>query len=130
MSTSISVDGLHHGSAPIPAASLRGPLLVSSGINGMDPTDGSVPAAAEEQVRLVFSNIRAILDAAGGALEDVVKMTFFVSSLATKDAINKEWEAMYPDARARPARHTLSHDLRPPLLLQCEISAYILGDKQ
>lgn len=127
MPTSINVDGLHHGGAPIPAASVRGPLLLSSGINGMDPANGSVPESATEQVRLVFSNIRAILGAAGGTVEDIVKMTFFVSSMETKDGINQEWEAMYPDAGERPARHTLHHDLRSPLLLQCEIAAYIQG---
>jgi 2-iminobutanoate/2-iminopropanoate deaminase len=128
MPTSINVDGLHHGAAPIPAASRRGPLLISSGINGMDPTDGSVPDDAREQVRLVFANAKSIVEAAGGTVQDIVKMTFFVPSMDTKDAINEEWNAMFPDPGARPARHTLTYELRPPLLLQSEIFAHIQGE--
>lgn len=127
MPTSINVDGLHHGAAPIPAAARRGPLLISSGINGMDPADGSVPDDAREQVRLVFANAKSIVESAGGTVGDILKMTFFVPSMDTKDAINEEWNAMFPDPDARPARHTLTYDLRAPLLLQSEIIAYLPG---
>lgn len=127
MPTSINVEGLHHGAAPIPAASRRGPMLVSSGINGMDPADGSIPKNANEQVRLVFANARAIIEAAGGTVQDILKMTFFVPSMDTKDAINERWNQMFPDPGTRPSRHTLTYELRPPLLLQGEIIAYIPG---
>lgn len=128
MPTSINVSGLHHGAAPIPAASRRGPLLISSGINGMDPQDGSIPDDATEQVRLVFENTRAIVEAGGGTVEDIVRMNFFVPSMETKNAINEHWKKMFPNDEARPARHTLSYEVRPPLLLQGEIFAYIQGD--
>jgi hypothetical protein len=39
---SIEVEGLHHGGAPVPQASVVGNLLCSSGIAGLDPATGTV----------------------------------------------------------------------------------------
>lgn len=128
MRKSIEVDGLHHAGNPIPAASQVGPLLISSGINGMDPTDGSIPSSVEEQARLVFENIERIMQSAGGTTADVAKCTFFVRDKSSKGAIDEQWNAMFPDAKSRPARHTLAYDGLPgPVLLQAEVIAYISG---
>jgi len=122
--TSIDVTGLHHGGAPIPQASLVGSLLLSSGINGMDPADGSIPDDPETQVALVFDNIRRILEAAGGDLGDVAKCTFFVRDRSLKAVIDEQWLKAFPDPTSRPARHTLVQDLTVQAL-QCEIVANI-----
>jgi enamine deaminase RidA (YjgF/YER057c/UK114 family) len=122
---SINVAGLHHGGAPIPQASLVGSLLMSSGINGMDPRDGSIPADPEVQVGLIFDNIRRIVEVAGGDLGDVVKCTFFVRDRSLKNQIDKHWLAAFPDPDSRPARHTLVQELSAAQALQCEIVANI-----
>jgi enamine deaminase RidA (YjgF/YER057c/UK114 family) len=122
---SIDVKGLHHGGAPIPQASLVGSLLLSSGINGMDPRDGSIPADPDTQVAFIFDNIRRILQQAGGNLGDVVKCTFFVRDRFLKEQIDKHWLEAFPDPASRPARHTLVQELSPAQALQCEIVANI-----
>lgn len=128
MRKSIEVAGLNHAGNPIPAASRVGPLLVSSGINGMDPADSSIPDTVEQQARLVFENIERIMQSAGGATTDIAKCTFFVRDKSSKGAIDEQWNAMFPDADARPARHTLAYDGLPgPVLVQAEIIAYITG---
>ncbi len=124
---SIEVPGLHHGKAPIPQAALVGPLLTSSGINGLDPVSGQVPPTVEEQTALIFANIDAILAAAGGSTEDIAKCTFFVRDRAARAAIDPYWLAMFPDEGSRPARHTLEYPLADPLLIQCELVAYLDG---
>jgi enamine deaminase RidA (YjgF/YER057c/UK114 family) len=68
---SIEVPGLHHAGLPIPMASVVGNLLVSGGISPLDPDSGTIPPDVEEQVELVFANVRRVLDAAGGRPEDV-----------------------------------------------------------
>jgi 2-iminobutanoate/2-iminopropanoate deaminase len=123
--TSIEIPGLHHGGVPIPQASLVGSLLLSSGINGMDPRDGSIPEAAPEQVALIFANIRTIVETAGGSLTDIVKCTFFVRDRSIRSEIDKHWLEFFPDAGSRPARHTLVQQLADPIQLQCEITANI-----
>lgn len=127
MTRSIEVPGLHHGKAPIPAASINGGLLVSSGINGMDPETGKLVDTVEEQAALIFANLQRIVEAAGGTVADVVKCTFFVKDGNTKDPINREWLELFPDPAARPARHTLIQNLADHIHLQCEIIAFIPG---
>ena len=122
---SIEVPGLHHGGAPIPQASLVGPLLTSSGINGMDAGTGEVPPALEEQVRLIFVNIAAVLAEAGGSVEDIARCVFYVRERSARGAIDAELTAMFPDPVSRPARHTITYALTDPLLIQAELTAYI-----
>lgn len=122
---SIEVPGLHHGKAPIPAASLVGPLLMSSGINGLDAESGAVPESAAEQAALIFANIKKILTAAGGTPADIAKCTFFVRDRAARAFIDPHWLQMFPDEASRPARHTLQYDLQDPLQIQGELVAYL-----
>ena len=122
--TSIHVEGLHHGGAPIPQATLVGSLLLSSGINGMD-REGTIPDDPETQVALVFDNIRAIVNTAGGDLGDVAKCTFYVRDRSLKPAIDEHWLKAFPDPDSRPARHTLVQELSAAQHLQCEIVANI-----
>lgn len=124
---SIEVPGLHHAGLPIPIASVVGNLLVSGGISPLDPATGTVPQDVEEQVELVFANVRRVLDAAGGDPEDVVKCTVFVRDKGIRPVVDKHWLVMFPDPASRPARHTLSIDLHPSLHIQLEITA-LLGE--
>jgi 2-iminobutanoate/2-iminopropanoate deaminase len=120
---SIELEGLHHGGQPIPLATRIGDILVSGGIMGISPESGSIAEGIEEQCTQLFANVRQIMAVAGGSPDDIIKMTFFVKDRSSRDAINKEWLAMFPDAASRPARHTLTTDLPGPVLLQCELFA-------
>ncbi|MFI8090704.1 RidA family protein [Streptomyces sp. NPDC086080] len=122
---SINIEGLSHGGLPIPQASLVGPLLASGGINGMDPATGDIPADLEQQTDLVFANVRRIVEAAGGRVEDIARCVFYVRDKSCRPLIDAQWTQMFPDPQSRPARHTLVHDLNGPLLVQCELTAYI-----
>jgi 2-iminobutanoate/2-iminopropanoate deaminase len=74
---------------------------------------------------LIFENIERILQAAGGSPEDIAKCVFYVRDRASRTAIDPPWTRMFPDPQSRPARHTLQHELAGPLLVQCEVTAYI-----
>jgi 2-iminobutanoate/2-iminopropanoate deaminase len=123
---SIEVPGLRHGALPIPVASVVGNLLVSGGINPVDPATGAVPEETDEQVAVAFANVRRVLDAAGGTTDDIVKCTVFVQDKAIRPIIDKHWVEMFPDPASRPARHTLNADLPGHTRLQLEITA-VLG---
>lgn len=122
---SINVEGLSHGGLPIPQASLVGPLLASGGINGMDPATGEIPAGLEQQIALIFANIGRLLAVAGGSVDDIARCVFYVRDKSCRPLIDAQWVAMFPDPESRPARHTLVIDLNDPLLVQCELTAYI-----
>jgi 2-iminobutanoate/2-iminopropanoate deaminase len=124
---SVEVPGLHHGGLPIPMASVVGNILASSGISPLDPATGGIPDAVEDQVELVFANVRRVLEAAGGRPDDVVKCTVFVRDKAIRPIIDKYWTEMFPDEASRPARHTLRIDLAGSMQIQLEILA-VLGE--
>jgi 2-iminobutanoate/2-iminopropanoate deaminase len=124
---SVEVPGLHHGGLPIPVASVVGNILASSGISPLDPATGGIPDAVEDQVELVFANVRRVLEAAGGRPDDVVKCTVFVRDKAIRPIIDKYWTEMFPDEASRPARHTLRIDLAGSMQIQLEILA-VLGE--
>ncbi|MFN0121252.1 MAG: RidA family protein [Blastocatellia bacterium] len=126
---SIEIPGLQHEN-PIPAAAQIGPFLATSGIFGKDPATGQIPPGIEDQCALMFANLRLILAAAGGAPDDILKMTIWTRDRAYKANVNQEWLMMFPDPRSRPARHTLVYpDLPGAALVQCEIMAVIIKEE-
>ncbi|GAA1016453.1 enamine deaminase RidA [Acrocarpospora pleiomorpha] len=126
---SIVVPGLGHNSSPIPAAGLVGPLLVTGSVSGVDRSTGTVPPGLPTQVRNLFGNLRAIVEAAGGTMDDLVKLTFLVPDRSARAEIDPVWCETFPDPASRPARHvSVYRDLPPGLLLQCEAIAHIAED--
>lgn len=123
---SITVPGLGHRDSPIPTAAAVGPLLVSGSISGIDRATGTVPPGLPAQVANLFDNVRAVVEAAGGGLDDVVKLGFTVADRAARADIDPVWCATFPDPARRPARHVAVYAHLPAgLLLQCEVTAYI-----
>src|SRR5204863_7440333 len=115
---SIDVAGAKHVN-PIPSASRRGPFVVSGAMSGTDPETGKVPADLDEQCRLMFENVRRVMTAAGGSLDDIVKMTVWITDRSLREIMNRHWLAMFPDPQSRPARHTLtSRDSTAPTQTQ------------
>ncbi|MEN9803637.1 MAG: hypothetical protein RIS41_484 [Actinomycetota bacterium] len=125
MAESIEIAGLHHGGMPIPLASRVGPLVMSSGILGMDPTTGELREGLDGQVEQAFTNMRAIIEAAGGTLADIAKVTCFVNDRAARDSINQQWILSFPRSEQRPARHTLVQQLPPSAHVQLDFVAFV-----
>src|SRR4051812_26087906 len=112
--------------APIPMAAKAGNILYTSGIMGADPATGVLPEKIEDQAVNCFKNLETVLTKAGAKLTDVLKVTVYIKSNNTRQAINPAWLATFPDEHARPARHqtvveTLNFDI------QIEAMAVIQG---
>jgi len=123
---SIHIEGFAHVN-PIPAACRIGNLLVSGGIHGIDPATGKTAETLEDQLRFMFQHVRAVMAAAGGSTEDIIKMSVTMKDRAMRPALNVEWLKMFPDEHSRPARHTSEGNLGPGMLVQCDIMAVIDG---
>lgn len=121
---SIDVPGASH-KAPIPAAARVGHILCSSAISGKDPASGQLPADMGTQARNAFANLRAVLQAGGATLEQVVKFSITIHDESAREAINAEWLAAFPDPLDRPARHITVHPLQHGMYLQLEVMAVI-----
>ncbi len=89
------------------AATGGGGLLHLSGQTPIDPTTGRlVEGDVRVQTRQVLANLDAVLRAAGGGLDDVVKVNVYLTSMDDFAAMN----AAYAEAFAEPfpARTTVA----------------------
>ena len=121
---SFEAPGLRHEN-PIPMGCIIGPFMMTSGIFGMEPETRKTPPDIEGQVTLMFENIRRVMDAAGGSVEDIIKVVVWAKDKSFKEAVNKEWLKMFPDEHSRPARHALQMDMENGALVQCDFTAVI-----
>lgn len=119
---SIHIEGMHH-SVPIPNAARVGNLLMSGTISGRDLVTGELPDAPSDQIKGLFANAKRVLEAGGGSLDDVVKMTFFVKDRAIRAELDPIWVSAFPDEDNRPARHVVASESGPAL--QAELTAFI-----
>lgn len=120
--TSIYVEGFGHKN-PIPAACRVGNILMSGIVFGLDPATGKPADGLDEQCRLMFGHIRAIMQAAGGSTDDIVKVTVWLADRNQREPVNREWLAMFPDPATRPARQAMSGALDGGKLVQCDFVA-------
>lgn len=66
-----------------------GGVVYLSGQIGLDPKNMQIVEGFEAQAQQVFSNLRAVAEAAGATLEQVVKLTVFVTDLANFAKLNE-----------------------------------------
>jgi 2-iminobutanoate/2-iminopropanoate deaminase len=73
---------------------------------GLDPaTRALVPGGLEAETTRVFENIKAVLEAAGASLDQVMKTTVFLTDMKDFQAMNAIYARVFGEAR--PARSTV-----------------------
>jgi enamine deaminase RidA (YjgF/YER057c/UK114 family) len=123
---SIYLSGFKHKN-PIPNAAVVGGLLMSGVILGVDAQTGEMPATLEAQCANMFIHLKATVEAAGGTMDDVVKINVWMKDLSARQVINEEWLKLFPDHDNRPARHAHQLVAEGPSLVQCDVIA-VLAD--
>ena len=117
------------GASPIGAYSqgLRaGDFIFVSGQGPLDPATGQIVGdTVEEQTARVLENIKAILEAGGATMADVVKVTAHLSDLALFERYNKVYSTYFPDPK--PTRTTVGSQLLG-ILVEIDAIAYV-GEK-
>ncbi|UCE03286.1 MAG: RidA family protein [Candidatus Latescibacterota bacterium] len=74
------------------------PFLYTAGQIGLDPATGKLVAGGvEAEARQALRNVQAIVEAAGGRLEDVVKATVFLTRMADFKAVNAVYGEFFPE---------------------------------
>ena len=114
------------GASPIGAYSqgLRvGDFIFVSGQGPLDPATGQIVGdTVEDQTARVLDNIKAILEAGGATMADVVKVTAHLSDLALFDRYNKVYASYFPDPK--PTRTTVGSQLLG-ILVEIDAIAYV-----
>jgi 2-iminobutanoate/2-iminopropanoate deaminase len=102
-----------------------GPLLVVSGIVGIDLSTGKLAGdTIQEQTRQALTNCKAILDAGGADLDDVIEVGVLLTDPADFEGLNEEYAHWFPSQP--PTRYVakLGVDL-PGLLVSIRMTAYV-----
>ncbi len=77
-----------------------GSIVFTSGQIPVNPATGTFPDGIEEQTRQSLENCKAILEAAGAGMENVIKTTVFLSDMnnfATMNSVYQTFfEGVYP----------------------------------
>lgn len=82
-------------------------MVFCSGQVGLDPaTMELVGADVESQTRQVLTNLKAVLEAAGTSLSQVVKTTVFLTTMDNFTRMNAIYAEFFPDTP--PARSTIA----------------------
>jgi len=79
-----------------------GDTIYLSGQIGLDPRTMEMADGFEAQAHRVFANLRAVAAASGGTLNDIVKLTVFLSDLANFGKLNEIMEHYF--TKPYPAR--------------------------
>ena len=104
-----------------------GDFVFVSGQGPLDPETGKIVGETiEEQVARTLENVKAVLEAAGATMVDVVKVTAHLSDLSLFDRYNKVYATYFPDPK--PTRTTIGSQLPPTMLVEIDAIANI-GDK-
>ena len=102
-----------------------GSFLVTSGQVPFDPATGEfVPGGITEQTRQVLTNVKAILEAAGRTMDNVVKTTVLLQDIADFAAVNEVY-AQFFGGEILPARAAFAVNALPKgALVEIELVAY------
>jgi 2-iminobutanoate/2-iminopropanoate deaminase len=88
---------------PVPQAVESGGWIYVSALFGADPETGRIPDDARAEAERLFTNLEAILAAAGAGLTDVVKVGIFMKQLQhDRPVFNEVWTDRFGEHR--PAR--------------------------
>ena len=99
-----------------------GSMLYASGQIPINPIDGTIPEGIKAQTAQSLANVKAILDAAGLTLNNVVKTTVFLADMNNFAAMNEVYaeafKAPYPARSAVAVR-----ELPKKVLVEIEVIA-------
>ena len=91
-------------------------FIFTSGQISIDPkTNELIEGSVAEQAKLVFENLKAVLQAAGSGLDKVVKTTIFLQNMSDFAAVNEIY-AQYFNV-SLPARSTVEVSSLPKNVL-------------
>ena len=96
-----------------------GNMLYVSGNVGTD-ANGNLAEGCEAQSRQVMANIRAIVEAAGGRMEDVCKITCFLTNMDDYAAYSKVRLETWPSNPPASSTVGVTCLVRPEMLVEVE----------
>jgi len=102
----IHTDNAPAHTGPVPQAVVAGGWIHVSALFGADPVGHAIPEDATAEAEQLFSNLEAVLTAAGAALTDVVRVGIVMRALQRdRPVFNQVWARRFGEHR--PARSAI-----------------------
>jgi len=124
----ITTDGAPAAIGPYAQGVRVGNLIFTAGQGGLDPVTGQVvPGGIKEQTERTIANLKAVLEAGGSSLGQVVKATVFLKDMNDFAAMNAVYASFFEsDSDTLPARTTVEVARMPRnLLVEIEVVAEV-----
>ncbi|HVU11175.1 MAG TPA: Rid family detoxifying hydrolase [Phototrophicaceae bacterium] len=99
-----------------------GDFIFVAGQGGANPQTRQMGATIEEQTKQALENVKAILEAGGASMADVVKSTVHLSDMSLFARFNAVYTTYFPDPK--PVRTTVGSTL-PNMLVEIDVIAYV-----
>lgn len=123
--TQISTSGAAKPAGPYSQGIRAGDFIFVAGQGPVDPETGEIVAEdIEAQTRRTLENVKAILEAGGATMADVVKSTVHLSDMSLFPRFNSVYTEYFPDPK--PVRTTVGSTLGR-ILVEVDVIAYV-GD--
>ena len=122
----ISTDGAPAAIGPYAQGVRVGNFIFTAGQGGLDPVTGQVVSGGiKEQTERTLQNLKAVLEAGGSSLGQVVKATVFLKDMNDFAAMNVVYATFFAgDSDTLPARTTVEVARLPRnLLVEIEVVA-------
>ena len=101
-----------------------GNMILTSGQIPVDPKTGSVPDAIDAQARQSLENVKAIVEAAGLTVGDIVRPAVVVRGLNDFATVNATYEAFFTEHNASFPARSCVEVARLPKDVKIEIEAF------
>jgi 2-iminobutanoate/2-iminopropanoate deaminase len=111
MRKSVTTDQAPLPIGPYSQAIVENGFVFLAGQGPADPKTGYQPADVQTETRRTFANIKAILEAAGSSLENVVKVNVYLRDIKDFQAMNEVYKTMF--TTPFPARTTIQAGALP-----------------
>ncbi len=121
----VSTDNAPKAIGPYSQAVRAGEYLFCSGQIPLEPATGEmVSGGVTEQTRRVLENLKAVVEAAGAGLAQVVQVTVYLSDLSHFAEVNAVYEEYF--GASKPARATVQAAALPKgALIEADCVAYL-----
>ena len=120
----ISTENAPQAIGPYSQAVKAGNLMFISGQIPLDPKTGDlVSESIEDQAKQVLDNVKSICEASGNSLDDIVKISIFLTDLSNFSVVNDVMKEYFSEPY--PARATVEVS-GLPLGVNVEIEAIVL----
>jgi len=102
-------------------------MVFTSGQLPINPASGEISGLIKDQARQAIENVAAVLEAAGGGLSSVVKVTVFLADIKDFAAVNEVYKEMFDTGEPFPARSAVQVAAlpKPGALLEIEAIALL-----